>query len=527
MNGDRPLHDSQTTPSWVWAGSVTGAVQWEHQDGSPDRLPRRATGTPDDHRERSRHATRKPPTGTHTSAGRITTRQGHAPGPADRRRGHRGRHHELRRARPVGGVRDEELLGRVGDGADQEDRVYDDERRHHDVVPGCHDERRHGGGFGGGLGGGIGVGIGVQVRDRGDLEAGERLPVGRVDNHVGTELMSRSVLETITDGGDGRSETAEGLIATRSIRAIGTTAVVIVTDPALADDALGLLAEDMTALDEACSRFRSDSEIRRLEERSHGRPVAVSPLLFEALAVASAVAEQTGGTVDPTTGSALIELGYDRDFAELSDEPAGTSADRPEPAPGWWQISLDAEARTVAVPDGVHVDLGSTAKAFAADRTAQRIADTLGCGVLVNLGGDVSLAGQAPKEGWAIGIGARSTTPSDEVDLVLAVSAGALATSGTTSRVWFHHGRQMHHIVDPWTGEPADPVWTVVSVLAPTCVEANAWSTAAVVWGKDAPGNLAARGVAARLVGADGNVVTVGGWPTDPVVAPDEREMVP
>jgi thiamine biosynthesis lipoprotein len=48
-------------------------------------------------------------------------------------------------------------------------------------------------------------------------------------------------------------------------------------------------------------------------------------------------------------------------------------------------------------------------------------------------------------------------------------------------------------------------------------VEANAWSTASVVWGEDAPGNLASRGVPARLVGANGDVVRCGGWPSDPV----------
>ena len=311
--------------------------------------------------------------------------------------------------------------------------------------------------------------------------------------------------------------------ATRSMRAIGTTATVIVTDAPVADDALRLLAEEMVALDQACSRFRSDSEIRQLEDKSHDRPLAVSPLLFDALEVAYAVAERTGGTVDPTTGSALIELGYDRDFDELDDAAPAEIECRPEPAPGWWRIRLDPGARTVAIPDGVHIDLGSTGKAFAADRAARRISDALGCGVLVNLGGDVALAGAAPEQGWAIGIGVRSTTPSDEVDLVLSVFAGGVATSGTTSRTWVRHGHQMHHIVDPWTGEPAVAVWSVVSVLAPNCVEANAWSTAAVVWGEDAPGNLAAHGVSARLVGADGRIVTVGAWPTDAPLRDDEE----
>jgi thiamine biosynthesis lipoprotein len=72
----------------------------------------------------------------------------------------------------------------------------------------------------------------------------------------------------------------------------------------------------------------------------------------------------------------------------------------------------------------------------------------------------------------------------------------------------------MHHIVDPWTGEPAEPIWSLVSTLAPTCVEANGWSTAAVVWGNDAVSNLAGHGIPARLVRAGGDIVEVGKWPT-------------
>jgi len=75
----------------------------------------------------------------------------------------------------------------------------------------------------------------------------------------------------------------------------------------------------------------------------------------------------------------------------------------------------------------------------------------------------------------------------------------------------------VHHIVDPWTGEAAQSVWSLVSTTAASCVEANAWSTAAVVWGHDALGNLAAHGVPARLVAADGIVVHTGGWPVDAI----------
>jgi thiamine biosynthesis lipoprotein len=312
---------------------------------------------------------------------------------------------------------------------------------------------------------------------------------------------------------EGRATARGSTIAARSMRAIGTTAVVAVTEPARADRALTMLDDDLRQLDQACSRFRSESELRRLERVSRGNPVLVSPLLFEALEVACVVAVQTAGIVDPTIGSALVELGYDRDFDELPASGAG-SLGRPEPAPGWWQILLDPAAGTACVPVGVRIDLGATAKAFAADRSARRIAVELGCGTLVNLGGDVAVAGEAPPEGWSVGIAPECRAPVPEVDQVVCVDSGGLATSGTTARTWVRGGRRVHHIIDPWTGGPAPAVWSLVSATAPTCVEANAWTTAAVVWGADAVGNLAAFGVPARLVDASGSVVYVGDWPS-------------
>jgi thiamine biosynthesis lipoprotein len=287
---------------------------------------------------------------------------------------------------------------------------------------------------------------------------------------------------------------------------------VAVTDPRWAEEALAMLSEEIRAIDQACSRFRSDSEIRALERNSGGRPMPVSPLLFEALDVACRMAVLTAGTVDPTVGAALVELGYDRDFHELVADGC-SSGEAPIPAPGWWRIELDDEARTVALPSGVHVDVGATAKAFVADRAACRIAVQLGCGVLVNLGGDVAVAGPPPRGGWAIGIAPEATVPPDRADQVVAISAGGLATSGTTARSWTRGGRRVHHIIDPWTGESAPSVWTLVSTTAPSCLEANAWSTAAVVWGEDAIGNLSGLGVSARLVDIRGMVFHTGDWP--------------
>lgn len=321
--------------------------------------------------------------------------------------------------------------------------------------------------------------------------------------------------DTLLDAKSG-FETRDSPIAVRSMRAIGTSAVVAVTAPERADDALALLANDLQAIDDACSRFRSDSELRRVERISGGKPIGVTPLLFDALEVACVIAVKTAGIVDPTVGAALVAMGYDRDFDEVASGQLSPGF-RAQPAPGWWQIALDSEARTVAVPTGVHIDLGATAKAFVADRSAHRIASVLDCGVLVNLGGDVAAAGREPRGGWAVGIASDCTRPFDAVDQVVTLFAGGLATSGTTARSWVRDGRTMHHIVDPWTGEAAPVVWSLVSTMAASCVEANAWSTAAIVWGLDAIGNLSASGVPARLVDADGEVVYLGDWPTEVV----------
>ncbi len=256
-----------------------------------------------------------------------------------------------------------------------------------------------------------------------------------------------------TDRSAWSDDAATAARASRSFPAIGTTATVVVTALARADRAAELLAAELAALDATCSRFRDDSELRRVERLAAGRPTPVSRLLFDALETAVATAVRTAGTVDPTIGSALADLGYDRDFAGIVPDPE--AAGPPAPAPGWWRIQLDPTLCTVTIPEGVHVDLGSSAKAFAADRAAARISRELDCGVLVNLGGDVAVAGEPPDGGWGVGIAPVCTAPPTAIDEVVALRSGGLATSGTTSRTWERGGRTVHHILDPTTGGPA------------------------------------------------------------------------
>jgi thiamine biosynthesis lipoprotein len=301
------------------------------------------------------------------------------------------------------------------------------------------------------------------------------------------------------------------VLAVRSFRAIGTTATVVVQEAGAADAAERVLADELQAIDLACSRFRDDSELQVVHAHA-GHPVAVGPLLFEALEVACRVARRTSGAVDPTVGNALGALGYDRDLDEvLARPPAPPSA--LGPVAGYTHVHLDPAQRTVRIPRGVRLDLGSTAKALAADRAAARIAHEVGNGVLVSLGGDVAVAGPPPPGGWAVGIAHESSTPATEVDQVVAILHGGLASSAAAARTWVSGDRAVHHIVDPRTGDCADTYWTLVSATGASCVEANMVTTAAMVWGPGAVSRLSAFDQAVRLVRHDGEVFSVNGWP--------------
>jgi FAD:protein FMN transferase len=306
-----------------------------------------------------------------------------------------------------------------------------------------------------------------------------------------------------------------------TVNALGTFATLLVADPAMLAPARELLTAELAAIDAACSRFRSDSELWR-SCSANGQPIAISPLFAEALGVALAAARLTDGDVDPTCGRPLARLGYDRDFALARQD---TSPLRLPPALGgeWRRVRLDTARGEVTVPPGVLLDLGATAKALAADRAAGAIAAATGSGVLVNLGGDISVAGPAPEGGWLVGVAddARfdATTDSVRIRQAVLIADGGLATSSVLGRSWQRGGVTVHHIIAPGTGLPARSCWRTVTVAAKTCVDANIAATAAIVRGERATDWLAGLRLPARLVGLDGSIVTVAGWPEQETAA--------
>jgi thiamine biosynthesis lipoprotein len=167
------------------------------------------------------------------------------------------------------------------------------------------------------------------------------------------------------------------------------------------------------------------------------------------------------------------------------------------------------------LPGGVRLDLGATAKGLGADRAvrAAMAAGRQAGGVLVSLGGDIAVAGTPPRDGWPVTVADGPAPAGSPHAQLVRLPRGAVATSSVTCRRWRRAGRLLHHIVDPRTGLPAAGPWQTVTAAAATCADANAATTAAIVAGQQAERWLATAGLPARLVGRDGEVRCLGGWP--------------
>jgi len=221
-------------------------------------------------------------------------------------------------------------------------------------------------------------------------------------------------------------------------------------------------------------------------------------------------------------GTDLSLLGYDRDYGELKAVATADSSNAVLPLTyrlvyrtTWHDVELDHSARRVRVPAGLVLDLGAIAKAWCADRCADRIYCELGAGVLVSLGGDIATAGIGPDAGWLVRVQDLPDVSTGPSSVVALADGCAIATSSTITRTWQRGASRLHHILDPATRRPAAPIWRTVTAVANTCVDANAATTAAIVRGRAAQPWLASRGVAARLVDHDGRVHMLGGWPSE------------
>lgn len=338
------------------------------------------------------------------------------------------------------------------------------------------------------------------------------------------ELTTVPIHDDIADSDDHTTEQRE--LVQRSGRPMATeVSVQIAVSPvrwteavAAADACMNWFAE----VDLRLSRFRPESELSRMNAVA-GEWFAASEMLYECVALAVASAEASNGLFDPTMLRPLSDLGYDRDFAaiahrEVGDRVSATpTRQTPSARAAWRDIALDPRRRRVRLPADAQLDLGGIAKGWSADVALARYCGSFP-GALINVGGDLrAQGGPQPGELWSVGIRdprlelSGLDNPATHLATV-ALSRGALATSGAVRRWWLRDGQRQHHLLDPRTGQPASiwidssdepgPLIATATAFAPTAAQAEVTAKAALLRGY--PGALSAVESAWERYGAVG-----------------------
>lgn len=282
---------------------------------------------------------------------------------------------------------------------------------------------------------------------------------------------------------------------------------VTVTDASNLTAAKRQVIDLMAEVSHAVNRFEPTSDISRVNAGA-GRMIPVSNRMITLLDAALSAAAETGGAVDPTIGRHLERAGYGRDIGEVRGRLVLTG-DVAEPLQAdWTRVRVDHQLGLVGVPASMSLDLGATAKSWTVDLATHTIANSLNTAVLVEIGGDLAVAG-SKREPWQVGVSERAGEPGQRIGL----SRGGLATSSTVARRWRTASGEAHHIIDPRTGHPSAGTIRTATVWASSALDANTASTAAIVLGDEAAGYLHDLGVAARLIDNAGHITTIGDWP--------------
>lgn len=287
-----------------------------------------------------------------------------------------------------------------------------------------------------------------------------------------------------------------------------TVSIQIAVGSTSPGDTTALLARARNAfrwfeeVEAVCSRFDPDSELSALSMASTAgtTPKAVSPLLFEVLRTAHAVAAISDGAFDPTLATLMQARGFDRHW-RTGQRIAHTGA-RATDTGHWRDLVLDADRRTVSFRRPLTLDLGGIAKGFAIDLAARALADLPH--IAINAGGDVYARGRNPNGSpWRIGV--RAPRRAGHLVAHLEVTDAAVCTSADDQR---RSADGQHHLLDPHTRRSAATV-AAVTVVAPHAVIADALATAAFVLGPvDGLALLEREGVQGLIVDAGGTVLT-------------------
>ena len=245
-------------------------------------------------------------------------------------------------------------------------------------------------------------------------------------------------------------------------------------------------------IDSSLSPFNEQSVITAINN-SDGSGVIVTKLLEDVITEAGKVYRDTHGAFDITVAPLVNAWGFGFKNGSM---PSDTQIDSLRAFVGYDQITLSKGTLTKADPR-VMLDCGAIAKGFAVDKVAEMLSSKGITDYMVEIGGEIVCRGKNPTgDKWQIGV----TRPDDdslsidnELQTILALTDVAMATSGNYRNFYYRNGKKYAHTIDPHTGRPVQHNILSATVLAPTCMQADAYATSFMVLGLEEAQKILAR----------------------------------
>ena len=244
-----------------------------------------------------------------------------------------------------------------------------------------------------------------------------------------------------------------------------------------ADRALAEAEAEIYRLEGELSCRDEHAALARLNEAGGGTVSAETAALLQ---TALTLCEKTGGAYDPALGALSQAWGFSTGAYCVPEQDALAEA---------MQRSGAAHAAlggcTVTLDGGAQLDLGSIAKGYAAGRVRAILQEAGVTSAIVSLGGNVAAVGKKP-DGSAWTVVLQDPDRPESYFGTVSIEAACVVTSGAYQRYFEENGVRYHHILDPYTGCPAESGVKSVSVIAQDDTLADALSTALFVMGLDA-----------------------------------------
>ncbi len=246
------------------------------------------------------------------------------------------------------------------------------------------------------------------------------------------------------------------------------------------------IAEILTDFDKSLSLWRKDSFLSEVNANSDSvlRIPSEDAYFIPVFEASVEVFRKSKGAFDPSVYPLVRAWGFgaippdsdsipDVDSLKIIHHIGGLQA----------RIGEIGPDRVLKRPAGMQLDFNGIAQGYSVDVLGAFLESKGMSNYMVEIGGELLAKGARPEGiGWTIGIDKPQDGPRELID-TLTISNAAIATSGSYRKYKERDGKRYSHCIDPRSGYPVEHTLLSVTVLAPTCMEADAYATAFMVLG--------------------------------------------